>query len=334
MKNGAVILDTKSRKCCKRMEKAARCWQLYLILLVPLLYLIIFHYVPMAGVQIAFKDYTPAKGIWGSDFAGFKYFVRFFKSYQFKNVIRNTLVVSLYQIAVSTPAPIILALLINTVENKAFKKAAQTITYLPHFISVVVLIGMVNQIFNPISGVYGSVYEILFNGKAPNILGILKAFYHIYVWTEVWQNTGWASIIYVAALTNSDPSLHEAAQIDGCDYMYFFVKIAIPLSKAIIAVITLYYAIGHRNAYFNAFLYLTNKKLFPLQIVLREILVINRVDGSMITDEAMEAKEGLSELLKYSLIVVSVVSVLIIYPFVQKYFVKGVMIGSVKGVID
>lgn len=131
--------------------------------------------------------------------------------------------------------------------------------------------------------------------------------------------------------TSIPKELWEAAQVDGCDYLYFFVRIVIPLSKSIIAVITLYYAIGHWNAYFNAFLYLTNKKLFPLQIILREILVINQVDGAMITDEAMEAKAGLSELLKYSLIVVSVVPVLIIYPFVQKHFVKGVMIGSVKG---
>ena len=105
----------------------------------------------------------------------------------------------------------------------------------------------------------------------------------------------------------------------------------LPLSKSIIAVITLYYAISHWNAYFNAFLYLTNKKLFPLQIILREILVVNQVNADMISDEAMEAKEGLSELLKYSLIVVSVIPVMIIYPFVQKHFVKGVMIGSVKG---
>ena len=215
--------------CYKKLEQAARCWQLYLILLVPLAYLIIFHYVPMVGVQIAFKDYTPAKGIWGSAFVGFKYFLRFFKSYQFKNVIRNTLVVSLYQIAVCTPAPIILALLINTAENKIFKKAAQTITYLPHFISVVVLIGMVNQIFNPISGIYASIYEMFFHVKAPNILGIPKAFYHIYVWSEVWQNTGWASIIYVAALTNSDPSLHEAAQIDGASRFKRMIYIDLPI---------------------------------------------------------------------------------------------------------
>ncbi len=156
-------------------------------------------------------------------------------------------------------------------------------------------------------------------------------------------NTIWAMIIpsaisvYNMIITrtffkNNIPNeLWEAAQVDGCSDLYFFWKIVLPLSKSIIAVITLYYAIGHWNAYFNAFLYLTDKKLFPLQVILREILVVNQVNADMIVDEAMEAKAGLSELLKYSLIVVSVIPVMIIYPFVQKHFVKGVMIGSVKG---
>ena len=156
-------------------------------------------------------------------------------------------------------------------------------------------------------------------------------------------NTVWAMIIpgaisvYNMIITrtffknNIPQELWEAAQVDGCSDLYFFWKMVLPLSKSIIAVITLYYAISHWNAYFNAFLYLTNKKLFPLQIILREILVVNQVNADMITDEAMEAKEGLSELLKYSLIVVSVIPVMIIYPFVQKHFVKGVMIGAVKG---
>lgn len=157
-------------------------------------------------------------------------------------------------------------------------------------------------------------------------------------------NTVWAMVIpgaisvYNMIITrtffrsNIPNELLEASQIDGCSDFVFFVRMVLPLSKAIIAVITLYYAIAHWNDYFNAFLYLTNKKLFPLQIILREILIVNQVNGDMIMDaELMEAKEGLSELLKYSLIVVSVVPVLIIYPFVQRYFVKGVMIGSIKG---
>ena len=203
--------------------------QLYLLLALPLVYLIIFSYIPMFGVQIAFKNYTPALGIWGSEWAGFKYFIRFFKSYQFTGIIRNTLIVSIYQIAVSTPSAIILALLINAAECKWFKKTIQTVTYIPHFISVVVLIGMINQIFNPIAGIYGSAYSMLFHKAAPNILGIPKAFYHTYVWSEIWQNTGWSSIIYVAALASSDQALHEAAQIDGASRFKRMIYIDLPV---------------------------------------------------------------------------------------------------------
>ncbi len=203
--------------------------QLYLLLALPLVYLIIFSYIPMFGVQIAFKNYTPARGIWGSEWVGFKYFIRFFKSYQFTGIIRNTLIVSIYQIAVSTPSAIILALLINAAECKWFKKTIQTVTYIPHFISVVVLIGMINQIFNPIAGIYGSAYSMLFHKAAPNILGIPKAFYHTYVWSEIWQNTGWSSIIYVAALASSDQALHEAAQIDGASRFKRMIYIDLPV---------------------------------------------------------------------------------------------------------
>ena len=203
--------------------------QLYLLLALPLVYLIIFSYIPMFGVQIAFKNYTPARGIWGSEWVGFKYFIRFFKSYQFTGIIRNTLIVSIYQIVVSTPSAIILALLINAAECKWFKKTIQTVTYIPHFISVVVLIGMINQIFNPIAGIYGSAYSMLFHKAAPNILGIPKAFYHTYVWSEIWQNTGWSSIIYVAALASSDQELHEAAQIDGASRFKRMIYIDLPV---------------------------------------------------------------------------------------------------------
>lgn len=213
----------------KLLKRIVQRRQLYLLLALPLIYLIIFSYVPMFGIQIAFKNYSPAYGIWGSEWAGFKYFLRFFNSYQFGSVIRNTLIVSIYQIAISTPTAIILALLINSAEKKWFKKTIQTVTYIPHFISVVVLIGMLNQLFNPISGIYGSIYEMIFHKAAPNILGIPKAFYHTYVWTEIWQNTGWSSIIYVAALSSADPALHEAAQIDGASRFKRMIHIDLPV---------------------------------------------------------------------------------------------------------
>lgn len=157
-------------------------------------------------------------------------------------------------------------------------------------------------------------------------------------------NTRWAMLIpgaitaynMIVACTfiksNIPKEMHEAAQIDGCSDWQFFWQFVIPLSKAVIAVITLYYAIGHWNTYFRALIYLKDESMYPLQLVLKDILVSNQISANMVVDsELAEAKEGLSELLKYSLIVVSVIPVLIIYPFVQKYFVKGVMIGSIKG---
>lgn len=124
----------------------------------------------------------------------------------------------------------------------------------------------------------------------------------------------------------------EASQIDGCNDIQYFFKIVLPLSKPVLAVITLFYVVGHWNAYFNAFLYLTDRTLYPLQIILREILIVNSIDPGMVVDEALlTAKQGIADLLKYSLIVVSVVPMMIIYPFIQKHFAKGMMIGSVKG---
>lgn len=134
--------------------------------------------------------------------------------------------------------------------------------------------------------------------------------------------------------SNISQDILDAAQIDGCNDVHFLIKIVLPLSGAIIAVIALFYAVGHWNAFFNAFIYLNEKKYFPLQLILREVLILSQIDVSMLSGvrmEEIEAREGIKELLKYSLIVVASVPVLILYPFVQRFFVKGVMIGSIKG---
>lgn len=152
-------------------------WQLYLLLLLPVTYLIIFQYIPMMGLQIAFKDFDPNLGIWGSPWTGLKYIRRFFSNYQFGRLIRNTLVVSVYSLLCSFPIAIILALCLNCVRNSKYKKLVQTVTYLPHFISVVVLVGMLFQIFNPLIGTYGAMYLKLFGKEAPNIMGNPKSFF-------------------------------------------------------------------------------------------------------------------------------------------------------------
>ena len=219
-------MKLKGKKDFKTLtRKIYRGRELYLMLALPLLYLIIFSYVPMAGLQIAFKDYTFKGGIWGSEWVGFKHFKKFFSDRNFSTILINTLRVSVYSLAVNTFIPIILAL---SLKHNKLKKLVQTLTYLPHFISVVVLIGMMTQMLNPIVGVYGNIVQAITGERAVDILGIPSAFPHLYVWSGAWQNAGFNSIIYIAALAGSDQSLHEAAQIDGASRLQRVRYIDIP----------------------------------------------------------------------------------------------------------
>ena len=202
--------------------------QLYLLLALPLIYMVVFSYVPMFGLQIAFKHYTFKGGIWGSDWIGFDHFVKFFSDRNFTTILVNTLRVSIYSLAANTFIPIFLALSLNCLNHGGIKKAVQTLTYIPHFISVVVLIGMMTQMFNPIIGVYGNIAQAITGERPVDIFGIPGAFPHLYVWSGVWQNTGFNSIIYIAALAGSDQDLHEAAQIDGATRLQRVRYIDIP----------------------------------------------------------------------------------------------------------
>jgi len=198
------------------LKQCAKRWQLFLFMLVPVAYTLVFAYYPMFGVQIAFKNFIAAKGIWGSEWVGFAHFERFFTSFQFKRVVGNTLWISCYSLVVSFPLAFTFALIINTVRNQRFKKTVQTITYMPHFISTVVIVALLNQILNPVVGLYGNLYRMFIADTYPaNILGNPNNFRHLYVWSGVWQGLGWSTIIYIAALSAVDPELHEAAQIDG-----------------------------------------------------------------------------------------------------------------------
>ena len=211
------------RNCGKR-------WQLFLCLLPAVVYILIFAYYPMFGVQIAFRNYQPRGGIWNSPWVGLKHFEKFFKSYQFGRVLTNTLAISFYSLLMNFPLSIIMALCINTVRNAKFKKMVQTITYMPHFISVVVLVGMITQMFNPVMGMYGTVYRLMGgDGYPKDILTNAAAFRHMYVWSGVWQNLGWNTIIYISALSSVDPELHEAAEIDGASRLKRVIYIDFPV---------------------------------------------------------------------------------------------------------
>lgn len=203
-------------------------WQLYLLLLPSLLFVIIFAYVPMAGIQIAFKKYDMALGIWRSPWIGFYQFERFLSSYKFISILKNTLVLSFYSLLVGFPLPVILALLINAFPGRKYKKLVQTISYMPHFISTVVIVGMLMQLLNPRVGAFGVIFNRLTGEMLPNLMGSPSAFKHLYVWSGIWQSLGWSSIIYIAALSGVDEELHEAAQVDGAGRFKRVLHIDLP----------------------------------------------------------------------------------------------------------
>lgn len=189
--------------------------QLYLFLLLPLAYLIIFSYIPMAGVQIAFRKYNIRGGIWHSPWVGWDNFSRFFNSYMFERVLVNTLTLSFYGLIAGFPLPILFALCLNVMRSQRFKKAVQMVTYAPHFISTTVLVGMMMALLNPRNGLYGTICFALTGNYPMDPFGSAEAFKHLYVWSDIWQSMGWNAIIYIAALSGVDMELHEAAQIDG-----------------------------------------------------------------------------------------------------------------------
>ncbi len=191
-----------------------RHWQLYAMLALPVIYLLIFNYYPMAGVQLAFKKYAARLGIWGSPFVGMKNFEKFVNSYQFWPILKNTLTISFYSIIASVPTPIILALSLNAVRGRGLKKTVQLATYMPNFISTVVMVGILKQLLHPRLGVVATIGAIL-GFTIPDLFASSSAFPHLYVWSNVWQKTGWSSIIYLAALSSVDPEHHEAAIVDG-----------------------------------------------------------------------------------------------------------------------
>ena len=203
-------------------------WRLYLFLLVPVAYILIFAYVPMAGLQLAFKRFNAADGIWGSPWVGVEQFQRFFSSYQFGRVLKNTLTLSLYGLLAGFPFPILLALILNSLRSDRYRKTAQTITYLPYFISTVVLVGILAQVLNPRVGLVANITLALSGGEPANLMASPDAFPHLYVWSGVWQAMGYNSIIYIAALAGVDPNLHEAAQIDGANRFQRVLHIDFP----------------------------------------------------------------------------------------------------------
>lgn len=202
--------------------------QLYVLLILPLVYIIVFNYLPMLGISIAFTKYTPRTGLFGGDFIGLANFNKFIHSYQFKRVVPNTIRLSVYSLVAGFPMPILLALMLNSLRSEKWKRIIQNITYIPHFISTVVLVGMLMQLFNTRTGIYASLCNYFTNTAPRDLLGDPTVFSHLYVWSGIWQNMGWSAIIYIAALTGIDQQLHEAAVIDGASRWQRVLHIDLP----------------------------------------------------------------------------------------------------------
>lgn len=216
-------------------------WQLYLLVLPAIIYVLIFSYGPMYGIVIAFENYKPKKGYFGSEWVGLEHFIRFLSYPDFWKLIGNTLRLSLYSL-LTFPCAIILALLLNEIKHNKFKKTVQMITYAPHFLSVVVMCSLVIMMVGR-DGPLGRLY-FLFTGENENLLTLPKFFSSIYVWSGVWQSTGWGTIIYLAALSGISPELIEAAKMDGANRLQVIRHVNLPGIKPTI-VIMLIMNMGH-----------------------------------------------------------------------------------------
>ncbi len=207
-------------------RRILRYWQLYILILPAVVAIFIFHYMPIYGVQIAFRNYRPSKGIWGSDWVGMKHFIRFFTYPGFWAILRNTLVISLYSLA-TFPLSVILALMINEVSSKKYKRVVQMVSYAPHFVSTVVVCSMVVLFTSYTNGLFNNIRVALGLARA-DIITVPGYFSSIYVWSGVWEGIGWGTIIYLAALAGVSPELIEAAKIDGANRQQIIRYVNIP----------------------------------------------------------------------------------------------------------
>lgn len=202
-------------------------WEFYLLLLPALIYFVVFHFIPMYGIQIAFKNYNPANGIFAGEWVGLDHFKRFLTSFNIKLLLKNTLVIQLYSLVAGFPIPIILALMLNELKNKYYKSFVQSVTYMPHFISTVVMAGMILAFLSPSTGIINKIIGLFGKGAVSFIL-IPDYFKHIFVWSGIWQTMGWSSIIFMAALSGVDPALYEAARVDGASRLRCIIHINLP----------------------------------------------------------------------------------------------------------
>lgn len=209
-------------------RRLQRTKQLWLFVLPAVVMVAVFNYLPMYGVVMAFQNFTPGRGIFGSPWVGLEHFVRFFNSYNAAATIRNTVLLSLESLAWSFPVPIFFALILNQLGGARFKRVVQTVTYMPYFISIVVLVSLVNLFLSPYRGFFGALVSLLGIQAPPDPLTDPALFRTVYIGSAIWQSTGYQSIIYLAALSGVDPALHEAARMDGASRWQRMLHIDLP----------------------------------------------------------------------------------------------------------
>jgi putative aldouronate transport system permease protein len=240
------------------MRRARKHWRLYAMLALPLAYLLIFSYAPMYGVQIAFQDYSIRKGYWASPWVGFKHFSAFINGFYFSQLIRNTAVLSLYTLAAQFAFPVAFALLLNEARGRLFKKTVQTITYLPYFISTVVVVSMINQLFSNY-GLINNLRAMMGAGQRVSLFTQESAFRRLYVWSDVWQRLGYSSIIYIAALSRVSPELYEAARMDGASRLRMIWHINLPAIAPTIVIMMILALGGVMNVGFEKVFLMQNQ---------------------------------------------------------------------------
>jgi len=264
-------MSISQRKLKNFTREVTRDWQLYILLLVPLVYYLIFKYGPMIGNVIAFRKYNPG-GFWlGEKWIGLKYFKMFFFDWNFWNIFLNTLRISGFSLIFGFPAPIIFALLLNEIRNRHFKGAVQTLSYLPHFLSTVVVAGMILDILSPSGGIINQIVKGI-TGKSLQFIQEPKYFVGIYVISGIWQELGWNTILYLAALTGISPELYEAAEIDGASRLQQTFHVTIPGMLPTVIVLLILSVGNLLNVGFEKILLLYNPMIYETADVLSTYL--------------------------------------------------------------
>ncbi len=330
----APAAETFGEKVARTGREIVKKRWLFFLLIPGILFFAIFKYIPIFGLKIAFQDYNqydPSKSTW----VGFQQFVDLFSKQSFVPVLRNTIVISLLKLILGFPIPVILALMMNEMRSLKFKKVSQTLLYLPHFISWVILSGIIMTLLDPDNGMITNFLQMI-TGQRIMVLTDSRYFVPMLIITDIYKGLGWGTIIYFAAISGIDPVLYEAASIDGSGEYSTLLRIVVPISKPGIATVGLLTALAYWNEWFIPKLYVgSDPKHIPLQYLLMEtqekidFLVKN---SSMIGAEAASIAKSLpQDSLRMALVVLIVVPIAFAYPFFQRYIIAGLTIGSVKG---